>query len=111
MDKGRFLIETHLGTGKPIAELARAHGVNRGGLYELLARYRRGESAGLEPRSRRPHRSSSRIAHRWEDEIVALGSELVDFGADPGAENIAVSRKTVHRHLTAVSRSRRSICG
>ena len=27
MEKGRFLIETHLGTGRPIAELAAAHGV------------------------------------------------------------------------------------
>ena len=54
MDKGRFLIETHLRTGRPIAELAAAHGVSRGWLYKLLARYRREGPEGLEPRSRRP---------------------------------------------------------
>ena len=40
MDKGRFLIEAHLRNGRPIAELAAAHGVHRGWLYKLLARYR-----------------------------------------------------------------------
>ena len=53
MDKGRFLIETHLRTGRPLAELAAAHGVHRSWLYKLLARYRREGVAGLEPRSRR----------------------------------------------------------
>ena len=41
MDKGRFLIETHLRTGRPIGELAAAHGVSRSWLYKLLARSRR----------------------------------------------------------------------
>jgi transposase-like protein len=36
MDKGRFLIEMHLRTGRPIAELARTHGVHRSWLYKLL---------------------------------------------------------------------------
>ncbi|HVT75642.1 MAG TPA: leucine zipper domain-containing protein, partial [Acidimicrobiales bacterium] len=66
MDKGRFLIETHLRTKKPIAELAAAHGVSRSWLYKLLARYRTHGLAGLEPRSRRPHRSPTRIADAWE---------------------------------------------
>lgn len=101
MDKGRFLIETHLRTGKPIAELARRHGVSRGWLYKLLARYRREGPAGLEPRSRRPHRSPNRIADRWEDEIVALRKELADFGADAGAETIAYHLS--ERHSTCPS--------
>ena len=42
MDMGRFLIETHLRTGKPIKELAKAHGVSSSWLFKLLARYRRG---------------------------------------------------------------------
>jgi len=92
LDKARFLIDTHLRTGKPIAQLADAHGVSRSWLYKLLARYRAEGLAGLEPRSRRPHRSPTRIADRWEDEIVALRKELVDFGADAGAE-------TIHFHL------------
>ena len=46
MDKGRFLIETHLRTGQPLGELARAHGVHRSWLYKRLARYRALTSRG-----------------------------------------------------------------
>jgi transposase InsO family protein len=92
MDKGRFLIEAHLRTGRPVGELAKAHGVSRGWLYKLLARYAREGPAGLEPRSRRPHRSPARIAGRWEEEIAALRKELADAGFDAGAA-------TIHHHL------------
>lgn len=93
MDKGPFLIETHLRTGRPIAELAAAHGVNRSWLYKLLARYRREGEAGLQPRSRRPHRSPTRIAGVHEEAIVALRKELTDAGFDAGAA-------TIHYHLS-----------
>jgi transposase InsO family protein len=90
--KAPFLIEAHLRTGKPIGELAAANGVSRSWLYKVLARYRREGPAGLVPRSRRPHRSPTRISDLWEDEIVALRKELSDFGTDAGAE-------TIHYHL------------
>jgi transposase InsO family protein len=89
---GRFLIETHLRTGRPIAELAAAHGVHRSWLYKLLARYRREGEGGLTTRSRRPHRSPTRIADRWEEPIVAMRKELTDAGFDAGAV-------TIHSHL------------
>lgn len=92
MDKGRFLIETHLRTGRPIAELAAAHGVHRSWLYKLLARYRREGETGLVARSRRPARSPTRIAGDHEDAIVALRKELTDLGVDAGAV-------TIHAHL------------
>jgi transposase InsO family protein len=88
MDLGRFLVETHLRTGQPIAELASKHGVHRSWLYKLLARYRREGPAGLEPRSRRPHRSPTRIAGDWDDDIVTLRKELSDLGVDAGAMTI-----------------------
>jgi transposase InsO family protein len=93
MDKGRFLIEMHLRTGRPIAELAKAHGVHRSGLYKRLARYRAEGEAGLEVRSKRPKRSPTRIADLYEDEIVALRKELADGGWDAGAV-------TIHTHLS-----------
>jgi len=76
MDKARFLIEAHLRTGRPVGELAKAHGVSRGWLYKLLARYNREGPAGLEPRSRRPHRSPAATAGGWpvrRDRAVRLG--------------------------------------
>ncbi len=90
---GRFLVETHLRSGRPIAELAAAHGVHRSWLYKLLARYRREGPAGLEARSRRPRHSPTRIAGTWEEAIVALRKELTDAGFDAGAV-------TIHSHLS-----------
>ena len=93
MDKGRFLIETHLRTGRAVAELAQAHGVHRSWLYKLLKRYRLCGEAGLEPRSRRPRSSPTRTRDLFEDEIVKLRKELVDSGLDAGAV-------TIHSHLS-----------
>ena len=110
VDKGRFLIETHLRTGRSIAELAAAHGVHRSWLYKLLARYRAEGDAGLEPRSKRPRSSPTRIVDRYEDAIVGLRKELLDGGFDAGAETIrfhllqrgdAPSTSTIWRVLKA----------
>jgi transposase InsO family protein len=97
MKKARFLIETHLRTGKPIGELATANGVHRSWLYKLLERYRRYGEAGLEQRSRRPRRSPSRISAEFEDEIVELRKELVDLGLDAGAQTINYHLRQRHR--------------
>jgi transposase InsO family protein len=93
MDMGRFLIETHLRTGRPIKELAVAHEVSASWLFKLLRRYRLEGPGGLEPRSRRPRRSPTRIVDLFEDEIVALHKTLADDGLDAGAA-------TVHYHLS-----------
>ena len=103
MDKGRFLVETHLRTGRPIAELAKAHGVHRSWLYKLLARYRAEGPAGLEPRSRRPHRSPTRIAGDWEEQIVLLRKELVDLGVDAGAVTIQSHLQRRHSQVPSTA--------
>ena len=103
MDLGRFLIETHLRTGRPIAELAAAHGVHRSWLYKLRARYRREGAAGLEPRSRRPLRSPTRIAPEWEEAIVALRKALLDAGFDAGAATIHYHLSRRHRQVPSTS--------
>jgi transposase InsO family protein len=92
MDLGRYLVERHLREGTPVAELAGAHGVHRSWLYKLVARYRTEGEAGLEARSRRPHRSPTRITDRFEDQIVALRKQLTEAGFDAGAQ-------TIHTHL------------
>ena len=92
MDMGRFLIETHLRTGRPIKELTKSHEVSASWLFKLLRRYRLEGPEGLAPRSRRPAHSPTRIADLFEEEIVALHKELADDGLDAGAA-------TVHYHL------------
>jgi transposase InsO family protein len=93
MDMGRFLIETHLRTHKPIKQLAATHEVSASWLFKLLRRYRLEGPAGLEQRSRRPKSSPTRISDLYEDEIVALRKELTDAGFDAGAG-------TIHFHLS-----------
>jgi len=88
MDMGRFLIETHLRTGRPIKELAKSHEVSTSWLFKLLRRYRLEGTEGLAPHSRRPHHSPSRIVDRFEDEIVELHKQLADDGLDAGAQTI-----------------------
>jgi transposase InsO family protein len=92
MDIGRFLIETHLRTGRSIKALAKTHEVSPSWLFTLLRRYRLEGVAGLEPRSRRPKSSPSQIFDLWEDEIVVLRKELAEEGFDAGAQ-------TIHYHL------------
>ena len=47
MDRVRFVIETHLRTGRPVGELATEYGVDRSWVYRRLARYRVDGEAGL----------------------------------------------------------------
>jgi transposase InsO family protein len=100
VDKARFLVETHLRTGRPLAELAAAHGVHRSWLYKLAARYRREGEAGLEPRTKRPHHSPTAIRGRYENDVVAVRKELDDLGVDAGPA-------TIHVHL---ARRRPDVC-
>lgn len=102
MDMGRFLIETHLRTGRPIKQLAATHEVSAGWLFKLLRRYRLEGPAGLEPRSRRPKSSPSRISDLYEDEIVVLRKELTDAGFDAGAATIHFHLSERHPHPPSV---------
>ena len=70
MDMGRFLIEMHLRTGKPIKELARTHEVSPSWLFKLLRRYRRkappASSPGAGgPSPRRPGSPTSTRTRSW----------------------------------------------
>lgn len=103
MDMGRFLIETHLRTKKPLKELARSHAVSASWLFTLMARYRAEGPSGLEPRSKRPHRSPTRIADLYEDEIVALHKELADDGLDGGPQTVHYHLAKRHRQPPSVS--------
>jgi len=86
---GRYLVEAHLREGRPVAELAAAHGVHRSWIYKLLARYRAEGDAGLVPRSKRPHRSPRRVPTSVEDEIVLVRKRLAEEGLDAGALTIS----------------------
>ena len=90
MEMAMYLVTAVLTEGRSPREVAAAHGVSKTWVYELLARYRAEGEAGLVARSRRPHRSPTKIAHRFEDDIVRVRKELVEAGYDAGAETIRV---------------------
>ena len=54
MDLGRFLVDAVVIGGSSPTGLARSHPISRSWMFRLLARYRTGGYAALDPRSRRP---------------------------------------------------------
>jgi len=88
-----FVVQAVVVEGRSVREVARAHGVSKTWLYELLARYRAEGDAGVVARSKRPHRSPTRIPEPVEDEIVAIRKQLTDFGVEAGPD-------TIHTHVT-----------
>lgn len=75
-----------------VTQLCRDLGIAPKTFYKWAARYREEGLAGLEERSRRPHRSPGRISPMYEDVIVEYRKRLGDAGLDCGAS-------TIHWHL------------
>jgi len=85
------------------SEVARTYGVSRRWVITLMQRYEADGAAGLEPRSRRPHRSPQRTPIDVEDEIVAIRKELSRDGHDAGAATIAYHLERRHGHAPSLS--------
>lgn len=92
MDLGRYIVDAVLLEGRSAREVARAHGVSKSWVCELVARYREGGYEALAPRSRRPATVPARTSDELEDEIVLLRKQLTEQGFDSGAQ-------TIHHHL------------
>ena len=89
MSLARLVVTAVRIEGRTKAEVARDYGVSRRWIHELVRRFDAEGEAGLEPRSRRPHRSPGRTPGAWEDEIVGFRKHLADQGLDAGAHTIA----------------------
>jgi transposase InsO family protein len=96
MSLARLVVTAVRLEGRTKAEVSRDYGVSARWIYELCRRFDAEGEAGLEPRSRRPHRSPGRTPELIEDEIVELRKELADLGVDAGAHTIAAH--LVRRH-------------
>ena len=96
MSVARLVVTAVRLEGRSKAEVARDYGVSARWIYELCRRFDLEGEAGLEPRSRRPHRSPRRTSEAIEDEIVALRKELSDLGVDAGAHTIAAHLQRRH---------------
>jgi transposase InsO family protein len=92
-----------------VARFCREQGISRKTFYKWRARFVVEGVAGLQERSRRPHRSPAVTVAELEDEIVRRRKQLLDDGFDAGPETIrlmlladrwrAPSRATVARIL------------
>jgi transposase InsO family protein len=110
VSKARLVITAVVLEGRTPAEVAKAHGVSKSWLYELLARYKVEGDAAFEPRSRRPHSSPTAITAATVEAILKLRRDLAAAGLDAGPETIAwhlhhrlqitVSTATISRYLT-----------
>lgn len=103
MSLARLVVTAVKVEGRSKAAVARDYGVSRRWVHELVRRFEAEGEAGLEPRSRRPRASPSRIPTRIEDEIVMLRKVLADQGLDAGAHTIAYHLHQAHGSAPAPS--------
>ena len=89
MALGRYVVDAVLLEGRSPTEIARAHGISRNRIYQLIARFREGGYDALEPRSRRPRSCARAVAPEIQAAIVRLRHELADAGHDCGPHTIA----------------------
>jgi transposase InsO family protein len=103
MSLARLVVTAVRIEGRTKAEVSRDYGVSPRWVYECCRRFDTDGDAGLEPRSRRPHRSPHRTSEVIEDEIVCLRKELADLGVDAGAHTIAAHLARRHGEATVPS--------
>jgi transposase InsO family protein len=89
MGMARYVVDAVLLEGRSAREVARAHGISKTWIYELISRYRAGGYEALEPRSRRPRCCKHETSREVVQAIVKLRTELSRQGHDAGAETIA----------------------
>ena len=108
MSKPRLVITAVVVEGRTHAEVAAQYGLSRSWVTRLVGRYRVEGEAAFEPRSRRPHRSPTRVSDVVNSAIVNLRVDLVSRGLDAGPAAIqwhlanqghTVSISTIRRRL------------
>jgi transposase len=88
VSKARLVITAVVVEGRSAGEVARAYGVSRSWVYELVARYRAEGDGAFEPRSRRPKTSPRALPAGTVESIVTLRRELSGQGLDAGPDTI-----------------------
>ena len=99
----RFAVLAERGE-RSLAALCREFGISRATGYKWRRRYREEGAAGLEERSRKPHRSPRRTAPELERRVVELRRRTPDWGARKlqvrlAEQGILLPAITIHRIL------------
>ena len=103
VSKNRIIVISVVVEGRTKAEVARDYGVTYRWVHTLVQRYLAGGWEALEPRSRRPLTSPTRVSGELETQIVQLRSELTTAGHDAGPHTIAAHLERQHGASPAVS--------
>jgi transposase len=103
MGMARYVVDAVLLERRSAREVARAHGISKTWIYELIARFRAGGYEALQPRSRRPHSCKHETSRELVQAIVALRGELETQGHDAGAETIAYHLSQTHTDIPSLS--------
>jgi transposase InsO family protein len=99
MGMARYVVDAVVVEGRSVREVARAHGLSKTWIYELIGRFRGGGYEALEPCSKRPRNCPHRTSPELVEEILRLRGELAQAGHDCGPATIRyhllASRKDV----------------
>jgi transposase InsO family protein len=103
MGMARYVVDAVLLEGRSAREVARAHGVSKTWIYELIRRFRAGGYEALEPRSKRPRSCRHQTSAQMVRAIIKLRTELAAQGHDAGAETIAYHLAQQQKDIPSVS--------
>jgi transposase InsO family protein len=109
MSKARVIVLSVVEQGMSKADAARKFGVSRRWVHTLVERYETGGLNALEPRSRKPHTSSSATPPAIRERIIHLRQSLTIEGLDAGPVTIAWHLEQEHLTPPAISTIRRII--
>lgn len=103
MGLARYVVDAVVVEGRSAREVARAHGVSKSWVAELVRRYRAGGYEAIEAQSRAPKSVPSRTSPDLEDEIIVLRKQLEERGLDAGAHTIHYHLGTTHEVVPSVA--------
>ena len=87
-NQNRVIVLSVLNGGLSPSQAAARFGVTRQWVHTLITRYNTDGDAGLEPRSRKPRTSPTRVDDAVRNRILQLREKLTAQGLDSGAESI-----------------------
>ncbi|MGH2789544.1 MAG: helix-turn-helix domain-containing protein, partial [Actinomycetota bacterium] len=76
MELARFVVDAVVLEGRSAREVARAHGVSKSWVAQLVARYRAGGYEALAPRSKAAKTVANKSSAALEERVVRLRKEL-----------------------------------
>ena len=101
MELARYVVDAVVLERRSCRDVARAHGVSKSWVAELVARYRAGGYDAVAPRSKAAHKVANRSSDELEDRVVRIRKELTDDGLRRGAADDPLPPRA-HRSVAAV---------